>query len=303
MTARHALRLVLPVSLLLGACASQPPAPVVDLTHPAQAARAPAPAPPPTMAIVQKGDSLYAIAMRHNLDWRDLAQWNGITPPYILQPGMRVRLTKPPGFKPPPPSAPEEDAELTTQPLVATTVEGPGAAAATSAPGAAASPPPSTSPPAAPSPAAATPAPGVAPSTPASGAIPKLPARSVAGIRWSWPAEGKVMQGYAAGDPTRQGIDIAGHRGAPVRAAADGVVVYSGNGLVGYGELIIVKHSDAFLSAYGHNDKRLVHEGDHVRAGQQIAEMGSSGTSQVELHFEIRKQGKPVDPTAFLPAR
>lgn len=101
----------------------------------------------------------------------------------------------------------------------------------------------------------------------------------------------------------RQGIDIAGKAGAPVKAAADGTVVYSGNGLIGYGELIIVKHSPGFLSAYGHNQKRLVQEGDRVKAGQTIAEMGSSGASRDELHFEIRKNGKPSNPIDYLPRR
>ena len=107
---------------------------------------------------------------------------------------------------------------------------------------------------------------------------------------------------YVAGDQMKQGIDIAGASGAPVRAAADGVVVYSGNGLIGYGELVIVKHSPAFLSAYGHNRKRLVQEGDKVIAGQPIAEMGQSG-GRDELHFEIRKNGKPSNPLDFLPHR
>ena len=108
---------------------------------------------------------------------------------------------------------------------------------------------------------------------------------------------------YIAGDPVRQGIDIAGASGAPVRAAADGQVVYSGNGLIGYGELIIVKHSAAFLSAYGHNRKRLVKEGDRVKSGQTIAEMGSSSANRDELHFEIRKNGKPSNPMDYLPRR
>jgi lipoprotein NlpD len=122
-------------------------------------------------------------------------------------------------------------------------------------------------------------------------------------IPWRWPADGQVVSGYVGGDPTRQGIDIGGKSGDPVRAAADGTVVYSGNGLIGYGELIIVKHSPAFLSAYGHNRKRLVKEGDHVAAGQVIAEMGSSSASRDSLHFEIRKNGKPANPTDYLPRR
>jgi len=112
-----------------------------------------------------------------------------------------------------------------------------------------------------------------------------------------------VVGTYVAGDPMKQGIDIAGKAGAPVKAAADGTVVYSGNGLIGYGELVIVKHSPGFLSAYGHNQKRLVQEGDKVKAGQTIAEMGSSGASKDELHFEIRKNGKPSNPLDYLPRR
>ena len=122
-------------------------------------------------------------------------------------------------------------------------------------------------------------------------------------IAWRWPAAGPVVVTYVAGDQTRQGIDIAGKAGDPVRAAADGTVVYSGNGLIGYGELIIVKHSPAFLSAYGHNRKRLVKEGDRVTAGQEIAEMGSSSANRDSLHFEIRKNGKPANPTDYLPRR
>jgi len=120
---------------------------------------------------------------------------------------------------------------------------------------------------------------------------------------WLWPAEGTLASRFVAGEPTQQGIDIAGQSGQPVRAAADGVVVYSGSGLVGYGELVIVKHNDAWLSAYGHNRARLVNEGQQVKAGQQIAEMGHSGAARDMLHFEIRYNGKPVDPLSYLPRR
>ena len=123
------------------------------------------------------------------------------------------------------------------------------------------------------------------------------------GVSWRWPADGAVIGRFAAGDATKQGVDIAGSSGQPVRAAGDGVVVYSGGGLVGYGELIIVKHNDAWLSAYGHNRTRLVNEGQNVKAGQQIAEMGRSGASRDMLHFEIRYNGKPVDPQLYLPKR
>ena len=129
------------------------------------------------------------------------------------------------------------------------------------------------------------------------------PAPANSGFAWRWPAEGHLIGRFVGGDATKQGIDIAGSSGQAVRAAADGVVVYSGAGLVGYGELIIIKHSDTYVSAYGHNRRLLVREGQQVKAGQSIAEMGSTGTDRVKLHFEIRRQGKPVDPLQYLPRR
>ena len=129
------------------------------------------------------------------------------------------------------------------------------------------------------------------------------PARTVGGVRWRWPAQGTLVERFAAGDPARQGIDLRGRAGAAVVAAADGEVVYSGNGLVGYGELIIIKHSAEFLSAYGHNRRRLVAEGERVRSGQAIAEMGRAPNGFDALHFEVRRAGRPVDPLQFLPPR
>ncbi len=123
------------------------------------------------------------------------------------------------------------------------------------------------------------------------------------GIGWRWPADGVVVGRYVAGEATKQGVDIAGASGQSVRAAGPGVVVYSGAGLVGYGELIIIKHNEQWLSAYGHNRKRLVNEGQNVKAGEQIAEMGRTGAARDMLHFEIRYNGKPVDPLLYLPAR
>lgn len=123
------------------------------------------------------------------------------------------------------------------------------------------------------------------------------------GVAWRWPADGQLISRYVAGEPTRQGVDIGGSGGAPVRAAGDGVVVYSGSGLVGYGELIIIKHNDAWLSAYGHNRNRLVNEGQLVKGGEHIAEMGRSGAARDMLHFEVRYNGKPVDPLHYLPRR
>ncbi|WP_249472432.1 peptidoglycan DD-metalloendopeptidase family protein [Luteimonas galliterrae] len=122
-------------------------------------------------------------------------------------------------------------------------------------------------------------------------------------VPWRWPTEGQLIGRYVSGEPTKQGIDIAGTGGQAVRAAGDGVVVYSGSGLVGYGELIIVKHNEQWLSAYGHNRSRLVNEGQIVKSGQQIAEMGRSGAARDMLHFEIRYNGKPVDPLAYLPKK
>ena len=129
------------------------------------------------------------------------------------------------------------------------------------------------------------------------------PARDVGGVSWRWPVEGGSVVGRFNGSDAIPGIEIAGNSGDPVRAAADGVVVYSGNGLVGYGELVIIKHNDSFLSAYGHNRRRLVKEGQRVMAGQQIAEMGSTGATRNELEFQIRKNGNPVDPLSYLPPR
>ena len=149
------------------------------------------------------------------------------------------------------------------------------------------------------------PAAGVRPTPTAPAGVAAQPVVVPAGspFRWQWPAEGTLASRFVAGEPTQQGIDIAGDAGQPVRAAADGVVVYSGSGLVGYGELVIVKHNDAWLSAYGHNRARLVNEGQLVKAGQQIAEMGHSGAARDMLHFEIRYNGKPVDPLGYLPRR
>jgi len=153
-----------------------------------------------------------------------------------------------------------------------------------------------------------TPAPSRPSNTVPQAATPATPPPVVATpanapFAWRWPTDGSLIESFAAGDPTRQGVDIAGSAGQPVRAAADGVVVYSGSGLVGYGELIIVKHNDQWLSAYGHNRARLVNEGQLVKAGQQIAEMGHSGAARDMLHFEIRYNGKPVDPQAYLPKK
>jgi lipoprotein NlpD len=134
-------------------------------------------------------------------------------------------------------------------------------------------------------------------------APPPVVAPAAGAPAWQWPTSGDLVGRFVAGDQTQQGVDIAGRSGQDVRAAADGVVVYSGAGLVGYGELIIVKHSEEWLSAYAHNSQRLVAEGSKVSAGQVIAKMGRTGAPRDMLHFEIRRNGKPVDPLGLLPRR
>lgn len=293
-------------ALLLAACASHAPAPVTDLTAGSQASQAAATKVEPAgIRLVERGDSLYAIALANNVDWRDLARWNDISAPYTIRPGMRLALDGP--VAPPQPEEPSRsngapvavfeplpdpaDPVAASRPEPANDVAPPPASSIGSAPvaGSVEAEPPATPP----APVDPAPEPVVAAGE----------SRQVGGIRWSWPATGALEYRFEAGNPARQGINIGGERGAPVRAAAAGEVVYSGNGLVGYGELVIIKHSGRFLSAYGHNSARLAKEGDHVQRGETIAKMGSSGASHVALHFEIRADGKPVDPLAFLPRK
>lgn len=260
---------------------------------------------------VVKGDTLYSIAFRNGTDFREVARLNNIAQPYTIWPGQVLKLpghgqapsaehVPPPVVaKAPPPAASAPVFEtVETKPITATSSPAHASSVATApvavtrpAPPANAPPAPSGSPP--PVATAATAAPVVA----ASGGT-----RSAGGVKWRWPASGQVVSRFQS-SAAIPGIDIAGKAGDPVVAAADGTVVYSGNGLVGYGELIIIKHNDSFLSAYGHNRKRLVTEGQQVKAGQQIAEMGSSGSSRDELQFQIRKDGNPVDPLDYLPSR
>ena len=307
---------------LMGACASTGPAPVEDLSvgaraHATQAQAPSRPAGQSARYRVQRGDTLYSIAFRNGVDYRELASWNSIRAPYTIYAGQELRLasTSPGAGRTPTRTAIVTAAAPARGPVVAkspapTPFENvaPATATGTTPVAAAESAPAATVPASTVSPAAT-----VAPAAVATAPPPKSEARPpaaseqaaavVGDIAWRWPADGTVVVTYVAGDRTRQGIDIAGKAGDPVRAAAAGTVVYSGNGLIGYGELIIVKHSPAFLSAYGHNRKRLVKEGDRVSAGQTIAEMGSSSASRDALHFEIRKNGKPVNPVDYLPRR
>lgn len=132
---------------------------------------------------------------------------------------------------------------------------------------------------------------------------PRPPPPASSKLSWQWPTEGRVVSPYSASASGKKGIDIAGREGQPVKASSGGEVVYSGGGLRGYGQLIIINHNKNYLSAYAHNRKLLVKEGDRVRSGQQIAELGSTGTDRPKLHFEIRYKGRPVDPLRYLPRR
>lgn len=272
---------------------------------------------------VVQGDTLYSIAFRNGLDFRNLARWNGIQAPYTIWPGEVLKLSPPPASAPAPAPVVAQAAARAAAPATPAASPGfqpvpttpapaavsPGSAAPVPAPApvqmAKAAPPPPPSPAAAASttvPVAGVPTTATPPPAPTSPVVSTGGSRTVGGVVWHWPVAGPVLQKYQSNDAI-PGIEIGGQAGEPVRAAADGVVVYSGDGLVGYGELVIIKHSDSYLSAYGHNSKRLVTEGQHVKAGQEIAVMGSSGATRVELEFQIRRNGNPVDPLDYLPSK
>ncbi|UBM24256.1 peptidoglycan DD-metalloendopeptidase family protein [Pseudomonas sp. p1(2021b)] len=225
--------------------------------------------------VVKPGDTLYSIAFRYGWDYKELAARNNIAAPYTIRPGQAIRFSS--------------GATGTTR--VVSSPSSSSRTTVTRRPVGTPATPPASSRPATPVPA--TPAP----------VVTQVPAaeRSVGG--WTWPANGVLIGKFASNGSLNKGIDIAGDLGQPVFAASGGSVVYAGSGLRGYGELIIIKHSDTYVSAYGHNRRLLVREGQQVKAGQTIAEMGSTGTDRVKLHFEIRRQGKPVDPLQFLPRR
>jgi lipoprotein NlpD len=255
---------------------------------------------------VVKGDTLYSIAFRKGVDFRDLAQWNGIAQPYTIWPGQRLTLSPPAKALATHAAAPSPAGRVANAPVFEPVVSPPVTVAGGPPAHPATAPVKSAAPAIAATAAVVVPVAGIPAVTRAS-VPPPAPAASgvsrvVSGVHWRWPAGGSLVSRFKSGDAI-PGIEIAGKSGDPVRAAADGVVVYSGNGLVGYGELVIIKHSDSFLSAYGHNRKRLVKEGQRVTGGQQIAEMGSTGVTRNELEFQIRKDGNPVDPLSYLPPR
>jgi lipoprotein NlpD len=273
-------------TLMIAACGTQRPAPVVERsgTPPARTdATATTPATPKAPAegvhTVQRGDTLYSVALRYGVDVRELARWNGLGDTSVLSIGQTLRLTPPAGVATVTPVAPVGSTEV--RPLPA-----PGAAEAI--------PPPVT----------ATAPPSVAPSAVPPAVTkpePMKPAPVESSVQWQWPAPGKVIETFE--ETRNKGIDIAGNEGDPVLAAADGEVVYVGSALRGYGNLVIVKHNEEFISAYAHNRQVLVKQGQGVKRGQRIAEIGRTDADRTKLHFEVRRQGKPVDPLRYLPAR
>ena len=224
---------------------------------------------------VRPGDTLYGIAWRAGADYKDLAAWNRIPPPYTIFVGQKLRLTSAGTSKTQSPAVSRSSGSSSAgvpKPTASTSDSGAKTTTQSS---------PSTT---------------QRKTASAQAPLPSGP------LKWRWPADGRLTGTYSPRDPSRKGIKISGTRGQPVRAAEGGEVVYSGSGLVGYGELIILKHTNDYLSAYGHNNKRLVREGDRVKPGMTIAEMGVAG-GKPQLHFEIRRRGKPVDPLALLPRR
>jgi lipoprotein NlpD len=219
---------------------------------------------------VKPGDTMIRIGLENGQNWRDIVRWNGLENPNLIEVGQVLRVVPPV----------VENAVAVTRPV------SPGAAtaAASAALG-----------PAKPASAAlgAAPAPVPAPVPPASNGDED--------VAWIWPVQGALIAGFD--EAKNKGLDIAGKSGEAVMASADGRVVYAGAGLRGYGNLVILKHNNTFLTAYAHNQKLFVKEDQTVRKGQKIAEMGNSDADRVKLHFEIRRQGKPVDPAKYLPPR
>ena len=215
---------------------------------------------------VQAGDTLYSIAWDSGRDYKEVAAWNNIRPPYTIVPGQKLRLY-------PPDAEAARQGRHKTQP---------------------ASPPPG--------PSVGSKDASVRKVTPVEKSAPVSAGAAPKYGTWAWPAEGSLLDQYAANGPNK-GIDIGGKKGQPILAAETGQVVYQGSGLRGYGQLIIIKHNADFLSAYAHCDKIYVTEGSVIKRGQKIAAMGNSGVDKIKLHFEIRYRGAPVDPLNYLPKK
>ncbi|GAB2879767.1 peptidoglycan DD-metalloendopeptidase family protein [Paraburkholderia jirisanensis] len=276
---------------LLAACATRlDNAPVVDRsgalsTQTAQQS-APAPVPlgppPPGYYRVKPGDTLYRIALENGQNYRDIASWNNLTNPNQIEVDQLLRVA-PPGANVA--AAPIVGGGVQSAPLNGAPAAAPGSTGAPPLYGANGAPPAST--------------PGATATT-----VPPQPGASDAAaapsaVSFAWPVRGPLLNTFD--DSKNKGLNIGGAAGDPVKAAADGRVVYAGNGLRGYGNLIIIKHDATYLTAYAHNRALMVKEGDAVTKGQKIAEMGNSDSDRVMLHFEVRRQGKPVDPLKYLP--
>lgn len=254
------------IFLLLAACASPQPALVAVREQ------------PPSRKLqshrVSHGETLYSIAWRYGLDHRRLAAANGISPPYTIYPDQTLRLAE--AELSHAPSRPHEAAERSTEmrktPSAKLEDQQPNLNNRSKN------------------------------QTVASG-VPAAPILLQEPLNWRWPAGGRILSAFGSSTGLNKGVDIEGKLGESVIAAASGQVVYAGSGLRGYGKLLIIKHNDTYLSAYAHNNRLLLSEGETVKGGDKIAEMGSSGTDAVKLHFEIRRQGKPVDPIRYLPKR
>lgn len=222
---------------------------------------------------VRPGDTLTKIALDHGQAWRDIAKWNGLDNPNMIEVDQVLRVAPP---------VMELAANRQTKPVMAQNPT-PANTSASNTP---------------------TPTASSAPASSASNAAPSASAPvnvSDDGMTFAWPHPGPVLAGFD--EAKNKGLDFAGKAGDPVLAAGDGKVVYAGSGLRGYGNLVILKHNNTYLTAYAHNQTLLVKEDQSVTKGQRIADMGSSDSDRVKLHFEIRKQGKPVDPAKLLPAR
>jgi lipoprotein NlpD len=285
-------------AILLAGCASSKhaPAPVEDrgngirpqvpaAVEPAKGLPGSENANKPGYYTVRPGDTLIRIALDSGQNWRDIARWNNIDNPNVIEVGQVLRVIPPAGTA----------TELAVaKPVTSNTV------APVTAPNAASAS-------AAIAPRAGASAAASAPTLPPVASLPPAsPTPAPAGeedLPWTWPTPGAATVLAGFDEQKNKGLDIAGKAGEPVLAAADGRVVYAGAGLRGYGNLIILKHNNTFLSAYAHNQVLLVKEDQAVRKGQKIAEMGSTDADRVKLHFEIRRQGKPVDPAKYLPAR
>ena len=268
------------------AAPSAPAAPAAPATRPS--AEASSSLAPDGFYRIKRGDTLIGISLDHGVSWRDLASWNQIDNPNLIEVDQLIRVRPPAVTAPASAARPQETRPMEVRPI------GPMASAPTS--------PPAVGGPAAPPVPGAgnTAASGAGPQG-GSGAVAPRPPVAAETITLSWPGRGQVITQFA--DPGYKGIALSGAEGDPVLAAGDGRVVYSGSGLRGYGNLVIVKHEGDFLTAYAHNRSILVSEGQTVKRGQKIAELGKTDSEIPKLHFEVRRAGKPVDPMKYLAQR